>query len=124
VAEGRLVLFDLDEFAVGHAAHDIADFASQLLTDDSLAPALRTRLAAGFVQDAVAASPHRVEADDLDWHLRALLLRKAYSFFVRHRSGWPQRVRHALALAAAGRDSFDVAADRDPVDIAAVEHAA
>lgn len=110
VIEGRLVLFDLDEFAVGHAAHDIADFASQLLTDDALAPALRTGLASGFVSDAVAASPHRVAADDLDWHLRALLLRKAYSFFVRHRSGWPQRVRHALALAAGGLAALDTTA--------------
>jgi len=103
VADGRLVLFDLDEFAVGHAAHDIADFASQLLTDTTWTPRLRSALARRFVEAALAASPRRIDPADIDWHLRALLLRKAYSFFVRHRAGWPQRVQHALALAALGQ---------------------
>lgn len=111
VAEGRLHLFDLDTFAQAHAAHDIADFASQLLTDDECPAPLRARQAASWVDAAVRASRSPVPTADLDWHLRVLLLRKAYSCFVRHRPHWPQRVRQALGLAALGLQALQAPID-------------
>lgn len=102
VADDRLQLFDLDNFALGHPVHDIADFASQLLTDDGFEPAQRLALARHAVQAATDTASWPVDAAALDWHLRVLLLRKAYSFFVRHRPGWPQRAQHALQLATLG----------------------
>lgn len=105
VAEDRLVLFDFDEFAVGDPAHDVADFASQLLTDATLPDALRRRLARHFV----AAAPRAATPASLDWHLRVLLLRKAYSFFVRHRAGWRDATWHALGLAALGAECLQPA---------------
>ena len=50
----------------------------------------------------LASLPARPTAESLDWHLRVLLLRKAYSFFVRHRPGWRLRTQRALALADLG----------------------
>lgn len=106
VAEERVHLFDLDTMALAHPAHDIADFASQLLTDEALPAPQRTLHAAAWVDAAVRAARGAVPARCLDWHLRLLLLRKAYSFFVRHRAHWPQRVRQALSLAALGLEAL------------------
>lgn len=98
----RLVLFDFDNLCAASPAFDAADFASQLLTDDGFAPRRRRELAHTLVQAFHARFGAAAQAEAFDWHLRALLLRKAYSFFVRHRAGWQQRVREAAELAVQG----------------------
>lgn len=98
----RVALFDFDNFVTGSPALDVADFASQLLTDADFEPRRRVELASIWVAESLARLPHSVLPAELDWHLRALLLRKAYSFFVRHRSGWRARVLEAAELAARG----------------------
>ncbi len=103
-ADGRVVLFDFDNFAEGSAANDVADIISQWLTDSAVPHGRAVALARCFVRSYLAHAEQTPSASELDWHLRLLLLRKAYSFFVRHRSGWPARVRHAVALASRGLD--------------------
>lgn len=100
--EQRLVLFDFDNFAIGQAAHDVADFASQLLIDTGFAPERRRVLARQFTALAREAFGRRLEVDALHWHLRVLLLRKAYSCFVRHAPDWAERAQEAIALAQRG----------------------
>lgn len=104
----RVVLFDFDNLALGHPAHDIADFVSQLVTDATLAAPQRMALARGFIAGAGDAFGRGIERVDLDWHLRLLLVRKAYSFFVRHGVDWRQRAEQALGLAARGFEAFDL----------------
>lgn len=104
-SDERITLFDFDNFAVGSPAHDIADFASQLLTDTGFDAARRVELARDFIDGCLAHAPRSPAWGELDWYLRLLLLRKAYSFFVRYRSGWRERVLAAAALAARGLEA-------------------
>jgi len=104
-ADERITLFDFDNFATGSPAHDIADFVSQLLTDAGFEAARRIDLARDFIDGCLAHAPRPTAAGELDWYLRLLLLRKAYSFFVRYRSGWRERVLAAAALAARGLEA-------------------
>ncbi|NMG75573.1 hypothetical protein [Aromatoleum diolicum] len=105
--DGRIALFDYDNFALGAPARDVADFVSQLLCREGEVgegagiadwPAIAVR----FITHYRAANGGAPDDRELDWYLRLMLLRKAYSFFVRHRAGWPGRVRRALADAEAG----------------------
>lgn len=98
----RLLVFDLDNLAQGQPAHDVADFASQLLTDERLPPARRRVLARAFLAEAARALGPAAPPDALAWHLRVLLLRKAYSQFVHQPPGWAARCRRALRLAGLG----------------------
>ena len=43
-----------------------------------------------------------LDADDFAWHLRLMLMRKAYSFMVRAREGWRGQCERVLGLALAG----------------------
>jgi hypothetical protein len=100
--EQRLVLLDFDNFALGHTAHDLADCASQLLVDIGFATGQRRALARQLIALGREAFDRRLSEDALHWHLRVLLLRKAYSFFVRHAPDWAERAREAIALARQG----------------------
>ena len=106
-SDGRLVLFDFDNFALGHAAHDVADCASQLLIDPGFAPTQRRALARQFTALARDAFGRRLAVDELHWHLRVLLLRKAYSCFVRHPPDWAERAREAIGFAQQGLAVLD-----------------
>lgn len=97
----RVVLFDFDNIVAGSAALDAADFTSQLLTDHALCATSRRELAAAFAGVWRTGLPQPALRREFDWYLRALLLRKAYSFFVRHRSGWRLRALETLLLAGA-----------------------
>lgn len=96
-SQDRIALFDYDGFGLGSPAQDLADFVSQLLCrDDGLhwVP-IAGALVARYRQRAGAA----FDEGEFDWHLRLMLMRKAYSFFVRSRSHWPLRAHQALAVA-------------------------
>lgn len=105
--DGRVVLFDFDNLALGDPAHDVADCASQLLCDERFDATQRGALARALVAGATDGFGRSLARTHLDWHLRALLLRKAYSFFVRHAVDWRARVAHALALAGCGLQALD-----------------
>jgi len=99
--DGRIALFDYDNFALGAPARDLADFVSQLLCREDKAgdwPGIAAALIARY-RAHCAGEPTEAE---LDWHLRLMLLRKAYSAFVRSGSDWQQRTQRALGLAQAG----------------------
>lgn len=105
--DGRIALFDYDNFMLGAPARDVADFISQLLyreggRGDEGRVVDRPAVAARFLTHYRAANGGAPDDRELDWYLRLMLLRKAYSFFVRHRPGWPGRVLSALADAQAG----------------------
>ncbi|MCB1906184.1 MAG: phosphotransferase [Rhodocyclaceae bacterium] len=109
----RIALFDYDNFAIGSPLRDLADCISQLLCRQDegdwraiaggLLGAYRTRIGDAF------------DEADFDWHLRLMLMRKAYSFMVRAREGWRGASERALRLAIDGRNAlppkgFEVAA--------------
>ncbi len=96
----RVALFDLDNFAEGSPAHDVADFISHLLLDPAFKPERARALVQSFVACYLAQANQPLP--ELDWYLRLLYLRKAYSLFVRQRIGWRDRVMHACQLAARG----------------------
>ncbi len=96
----RVVLFDFDNFAEGSAAHDVADFVSQFLTDATVPYAARRALALRFMRAYIDSAAVPPSVFEMEWYLRLLLLRKAYSFFVRNHIDWQQRVRRATSLAA------------------------
>lgn len=104
-ADGRVALFDYDNLALGSETRDLADFMSQLLTRDE-----HHRFAAAISRSLLAQYRHQASSSfdqrELEWQLRLMLLRKAYSFFVRSQEGWQSRARSALALALAGTNCF------------------
>ncbi len=110
----RVVLFDFDNVVEGSAAHDVADFVSQLLTDEDHELSETQALAGSFINSYMAVAMSAPNQAELDWYLRLLLLRKAYSFFVRHRDGWHVRVAYAITLATedmlTARPSMELAA--------------
>lgn len=107
---GRIALFDYDNLQLAEAGRDLADFVSQLLVrhDGRDWRPLAQRLVTAWADEAEDLH----DAEVFAWHLRTLLLRKAYSQFVRSHRGWAGRCRDALALAAAPRDALPHAAQR------------
>lgn len=96
--DGRLVLFDFDNMALGSGCQDLADFVSQChLTN-------RRPRGDGVPRHLIDAVLRDTGADEgeLDWYLRLLFLRKAYSFFVHHSAGARERIADALTAAEAG----------------------
>jgi hypothetical protein len=101
--DGRLVLFDFDNMAIGSGCQDLADFVSQChLTH-------RRPRGDGVPRHLIDVVLHDTGADEgeLDWYLRLLFLRKAYSFFVHHGAGARERIADALTAAEAGQAVAD-----------------
>lgn len=106
----RIALFDYDSLALGSPCRDLADCVSQLLCREETGPWVEVarRLITAFRKSA----PRRMHDEELEWHLRLMLMRKAYSCFVRSRQGWQQAATRALALARAGLASLEGPARR------------
>lgn len=99
--DGRIHLFDYDGFACGSPCFDVAHFISQWMTNGALAGA-DPRPAIEFVQ-AWRQSWGTVLGDaELDWYLRLMFMRKAYSFFVHQGPDWVERADLAVAHAQLG----------------------
>jgi hypothetical protein len=96
VREGRLVLFDLDELAIGDPLEDLASFVVKCpLRDARLA-----RLACAALIDAYArCRPALFDATRLSWHLSVQWLHKASRAYVWQRPGWRAAAAEALAQA-------------------------
>jgi len=99
--DGRIALFDYDNFGLESPARDLADFASQMLCRED-GTADWAAVAAGLIARYRALCGGEPDEGELDWHLRLMLLRKAYSCFVRNGAGWQARTTRALAAAQAG----------------------
>lgn len=94
--EGRIVLFDFDEFALGDPMEDVAEFVIKLEQAGAHASVVR-----GFVDAYVAAAPDRFDGPSLAWHLAVQSLLQASRAFVYQQPGWQGELEHRLASAAA-----------------------
>jgi hypothetical protein len=94
--DARLVLFDLDELAIGDPLEDLASFVVKCpLRDARLA-----RQACAALIDAYArCRPDLFDAARLSWHLSVQWLHKASRAYVWQRPGWRAAAEQALAQA-------------------------
>jgi hypothetical protein len=92
--QGRVVLFDFDEFTLGDPLEDIAEFTVKLGDDD---------LRRAFIAAAAATAGTRFDPDRLRWHLAVQSLLQASRAFIFQREGW--RAELALWLARAEREA-------------------
>lgn len=92
VHEGRVLLFDFDEFTLGDPMEDLASFALKL-EQDGAAPAL----VAAFIADCASAAPQRFDRDSLAWHLAIQSLLQASRAFVYQQPGWARTLERRLA---------------------------
>ena len=100
----RMMVFDLDELAIGDPLEDLASFVVKCqLSDPVLAQSACERLMDAYAAPAPAAfDPRR-----MDWHLAVQWLHKASRAFVFQRPGWraaatkmlDKAKRHAARLA-------------------------
>ena len=100
-ADGRIHLFDYDGFACGSPCFDVAHFVSQWMTaraDGLIDP----QPAVEFVHAWREAWGPTIGEAELDWYLRMMFLRKAYSFFVHQGTDWVERADLAIAHAQLG----------------------
>ncbi len=103
----RIALFDYDNLALGSPMRDLADCISQLLcrADEGHWRAIAARLLLAYLAGCNSGFDDR----DFEWHLRLMLMRKAYSFLVRSRRGWREQSRRALEMALAGVEALSPA---------------
>jgi hypothetical protein len=96
IDEGRVVLFDFDEFAAGDPMEDLAEFVVKLGPID---PGARfaTLLLAAYAQ----ASPGQFSQRRLHWHLAVQQLLQASRAFVFQIEGWRGHLELRLARAEA-----------------------
>ena len=96
VHEGRVVLFDFDEFTLGDPMEDIAAFVLKL--EQAGAPQqLATRLIAHYA----AAAPARFNARCLAWHLTIQSLLLVSRAFIYQQPGWTAELERRLAACEA-----------------------
>lgn len=96
VHEGRIVLFDFDEFTLGDPMEDLAEFVLKL-EQVGAEPALGSTL----VREYAACAPGRFDRRGLDWHLALQSLLQASRGFVYQQPGWRAEVERRLARAEA-----------------------
>ncbi len=96
VHDGRIVLFDFDEFTYGDPMEDLAEFVLKLEQDDA-SRALPTAL----VEAYAAAAPDRFDHRCLAWHLTVQSLLQASRAFVYQKPGWREALDRRLAASLA-----------------------
>jgi hypothetical protein len=92
VHEGRIVLFDFDEFTLGDPMEDLATFVLKL-EQAGAAPELGSALLDAYA----ACAPHRFDRRSLNWHLTVQSLVQASRAFVFQPPGWAIEVDRRLA---------------------------
>jgi len=105
VNEGRIALFDFDEFAVGDPLQDLANFIADLSFlgyDKDLMRAMTTT----FIHSYVSHAEWNVPADRLNWHIKVRLITKAYRFYIQQIPDLESSVQEAISLAQEGIGSF------------------
>jgi hypothetical protein len=96
IHEGRVVLFDFDEFTRGDPMEDLAEFVAKL-DQAGAAPALASALIAQYA----AAAPRRFDAHSLAWHLAIQTLLQASRAFIFQCPGWALLLEQRLAASEA-----------------------
>ena len=96
VHEGRVVLFDFDEFTLGDPMEDLAAFVLKL-DHAGVAPAL----ASAFVEQYAAAAAQRFDRRSLAWHLTIQSLLQASRAFSYQQPGWAATLERRLAASEA-----------------------
>jgi aminoglycoside phosphotransferase (APT) family kinase protein len=92
VHEGRIVLFDFDEFTLGDPMEDLAEFVTKLEQAGTA-----SELGSVLIDRYAACAPHRFDARSLAWHLAVQGLLQASRAFVFQQPGWPQELERRLA---------------------------
>ena len=101
--EGRIVLFDFDEFTLGDPMEDLATFMLKL-EQAGVAP----ELVSALVDEYAASAPRRFDARSLRWHLAVQSLVQASRAFVFQKPGWAIELGHRLAGAEARAAALDL----------------
>ena len=96
VHEGRIVLFDFDEFALGDPMEDLAEFVIKLEQAGA-----HTGIAASFIEAYAGCAPQRFDRTRLAWHLTVQSLLQASRAFVYQRPGWEGELDGRLAACEA-----------------------
>ncbi|CAD5373921.1 Putative aminoglycoside phosphotransferase [Rubrivivax sp. A210] len=94
VHEGRIVLFDFDEFTLGDPMEDLASFVLKL--EQAEQP---EALGRALVRAYAAAAPRRFDAQALAWHLAIQSLLQVSRTFIYQRPGWAEELDSRLAAA-------------------------
>jgi aminoglycoside phosphotransferase len=96
IDDGRVVLFDFDEFAIGNPMEDLAEFIVKL--EQAVLPASRYADAvAALVAGYRKAAPWHFEPRGLRWHCAMQSLLQASRAFIYQRPGWREEVALRLA---------------------------
>lgn len=92
----RVLLFDFDEFSLGHPMEDLAEFSVKL--DQAPLPApTRQQLQAALLHGYRERAPQRYCAAGLAWHRALQSLLQASRAFVFQRPGWAHDLQQHLA---------------------------
>jgi aminoglycoside phosphotransferase (APT) family kinase protein len=101
--DGRIVLFDFDEFTLGDPMEDVAAFVTRL--ESAGTSSLHASWIRSFVDAYAACAPEAFDRRRLQWHLAVQSLVQASRAFVYQQPGWAleleRRLAHAEAHAAA-----------------------
>jgi hypothetical protein len=92
IHEGRVVLFDFDEFTLGDPMEDVAEFVLKLCAAGA-APAQ----ADAFVAAYAHAAPERFNKRSLDWHVAIQRLLQACRAFIYQQPDWRRVLEQRLA---------------------------
>jgi hypothetical protein len=103
VREGRLVLFDLDELAIGDPLEDLASFVVKCPLRDAR---LARQACAALIEAYARCRPALFDAARLSWHLSVQWLHKASRAYVWQRPGWRAAAEEALAQAEQPRSAL------------------
>ena len=96
VHQGRVVLFDFDEFTLGDPMEDLAAFVLKL--EQSGVP---TALTPALIEQYAAFAPTRFDQRSLDWHLTVQSLVQVSRAFVLQQPGWADELDRRLACSEA-----------------------
>jgi hypothetical protein len=92
VHEGRIVLFDFDEFTLGDPMEDLAAFVLKLEQIDTIA-----NLSSTFIEAYAACAPDRFDQLSLNWHLTVQSLVQMSRAFTFQQPGWREELARRLA---------------------------
>ena len=92
VHQGRIVLFDFDEFTLGDPMEDLAQFVLKLEQ-----AGIAAELCSVLIEQYAACAPGRFDRRGLDWHLTVQSLLQASRAFVFQKPGWAGELERRLA---------------------------
>lgn len=96
VHDGRVVLFDFDEFTFGDPMEDLAEFVLKLER-----AGIRSELVSALVRRYAAHAPQRFDRRSLDWHLAVQALLLASRAFVFQEGDWAAELECRLVQSEA-----------------------